>query len=398
MLGVALITGSLFSALKMPRVIGEIGSGIILGPLVLGYFFFEVYQWIFTGVLNQQRIVLIFYWLGLAFLMFTSGIKIAQNKQKGHYVAIILLVVSGTLPPLILGWFFSEMFIGQATANIIAFRLIFVIACSVTSIPVLSRIFTELGLINHSFAKNILLSAAIQDSILWFLLLIALKINENGAQVWIQIWELQGNTLIICILSIFIFFIAPKVINVFLLKFSQYVNNSWLLGLVIAIFLFSASIAGFSGINLVYSTFIIGILIGLIDSTRSRAALKSVQDVSEWFFIPIYFSLVGAQINLQEDFSFLIIFYFLAVTSLIKILSICFVMRLWQLSWCKALDYGVTMNARGGPGIVLASVAYAGGIINSNFFNALIITSLVTSLISGVWLRFRVKTILAEVK
>ena len=47
------------------------------------------------------------------------------------------------------------------------------------------------------------------------------------------------------------------------------------------------------------------------------------------------------------------------------------------------------MNTRGGPGIVLASVAYAAGIIDDRLFTAFVLASIVTSLATGVWLRWR---------
>ena len=43
---------------------------------------------------------------------------------------------------------------------------------------------------------------------------------------------------------------------------------------------------------------------------------------------------------------------------------------------------------RGGPGIVLASVAYDAGIINAAFYTTLVITAVITSQITGAWLRF----------
>ena len=46
----------------------------------------------------------------------------------------------------------------------------------------------------------------------------------------------------------------------------------------------------------------------------------------------------------------------------------------------------IAMNARGGPGIVLASTAYATGIINQTFFVSLVMLSVVTSFLAGSWL------------
>ena len=44
------------------------------------------------------------------------------------------------------------------------------------------------------------------------------------------------------------------------------------------------------------------------------------------------------------------------------------------------------MNARGGPGIVVASTAFAAGIINQPFYAVLVLLAIVTSLAAGAWL------------
>ena len=49
----------------------------------------------------------------------------------------------------------------------------------------------------------------------------------------------------------------------------------------------------------------------------------------------------------------------------------------------------MTMNARGGPGIVLATVAYAAQIINIEFFTVLILLTMLSSLLAGYWLRYQ---------
>jgi hypothetical protein len=65
------------------------------------------------------------------------------------------------------------------------------------------------------------------------------------------------------------------------------------------------------------------------------------------------------------------------------------------LPWCwvgfrglDVINIALTTNARGGPGIVLASVAYDAGIINAAFYTTLVITAVVTSQMAGAWLRF----------
>ena len=55
------------------------------------------------------------------------------------------------------------------------------------------------------------------------------------------------------------------------------------------------------------------------------------------------------------------------------------------------MNFAITMNARGGPGIVLATVAYSYDIISIEFFTVLIITTMLSSMIAGYWLRLQKK-------
>ena len=55
------------------------------------------------------------------------------------------------------------------------------------------------------------------------------------------------------------------------------------------------------------------------------------------------------------------------------------------------MNFAITMNARGGPGIVLATVAYSANIINIEFFTILILTTMLSSMIAGYYLRYQQK-------
>ena len=47
-----------------------------------------------------------------------------------------------------------------------------------------------------------------------------------------------------------------------------------------------------------------------------------------------------------------------------------------------------TTNARGGPGIVLASVAFDVGIISPEFYTTLVLAAVLTSQAAGAWLDY----------
>ena len=51
----------------------------------------------------------------------------------------------------------------------------------------------------------------------------------------------------------------------------------------------------------------------------------------------------------------------------------------------------ISVNARGGPGIVLATTAYAAGIINVEAYTALIVLAIATSVLAGSWLAWMLR-------
>lgn len=82
----------------------------------------------------------------------------------------------------------------------------------------------------------------------------------------------------------------------------------------------------------------------------------------------------------------LLVFFF--ASSAIAIFSSALAARLGGFKKLDIINIAITTNARGGPGIVLASVAHDAGIINAAFYTALVITAVVTSQVCGAWLRY----------
>ena len=111
-------------------------------------------------------------------------------------------------------------------------------------------------------------------------------------------------------------------------------------------------------------------------------------DFSFSFFVPVYFALVGIQLNLLHNFSLLRFVVFFALAFALEwIGTVLLLLVATKLKRKVIWNFGITMNARGGPGIVLATVAYNYGIINVEFFTVLILTTMLSSLIAGYWLR-----------
>ena len=113
-----------------------------------------------------------------------------------------------------------------------------------------------------------------------------------------------------------------------------------------------------------------------------------IKEFGMGFFTPIYFAVVGLKVDLVHHFDMLFFFGFLSFAVIVKTLGTVIVARAARQDWLSSINLGVAMNTRGGPGIVLATVAFDLGIINETFFSALVLIAIVTSLVAGYWLRF----------
>ncbi|MDV2687105.1 cation:proton antiporter, partial [Alkalihalophilus lindianensis] len=73
------------------------------------------------------------------------------------------LVIGATIPAFIVGWIAADLFnitpyLGTAN-NPIAMKIVIAISIAITSIPVISKIFNDLGIMHTRFAKIVVACA-----------------------------------------------------------------------------------------------------------------------------------------------------------------------------------------------------------------------------------------------
>jgi Kef-type K+ transport system membrane component KefB len=140
------------------------------------------------------------------------------------------------------------------------------------------------------------------------------------------------------------------------------------------------------GLVPLYGAFVAGIAVAVADDSLIVPHRNALESISFGFFIPIYFALIGIQLDLIHHFDPLFFLGFLTFACVAKAASVYVGARLSRESHFVSSSLAIAMNARGGPGIVLASTAYAAHIINESFFVSLVMLSVVTSLVAGSWL------------
>lgn len=384
----AFLFGTLLEKIKGPRVVGEILGGMILGGSCLYFFFPEIMSKVFLSYPEEGKVLNIFYQLGLIFLMFLSGYNTEIKVDKKNIRTISLVFVGATILPMLgsIPFFnmFQNAFIGDG-ANVNSYRMVFAIGVAITSIPVISKIFFDMGIMNTEFSNTVLTVSTFQDLCLWILLNIATKMATDGKVDLISM-------LVIVFMTIGIFVLIGAIS-----KFVKVVKHDWkpinFYTISFIVLLITCSLLYLAGINIMYSAFVVGYAVkaifGTAETTKTR--MKALENFSFSFFVPIYFALVGLRLNVIHDFNILRFLAFFGIAFGLEFVGTWFMLLFSKLKTATKLNFAITMNARGGPGIVLATVAYSYNIISLEFFTVLIITTMVSSMTAGYWLRLQKK-------
>ena len=382
----AFLFGTLMEKIKGPRVVGEILGGMILGGSCLFLLFPAVSQQVFFAYPEEGKVLNIFYQLGLIFLMFLSGYNTDIKVDKSNAKTISLVFIGATVIPMAgsIPFFslFKENFIGSIN-NEFAYCLVFAIGVAITSIPVISKIFFDMGIMNTRFSNAVLTVSTFQDLLLWILLNMATRAADSGnlnlADTVIVAVSTIGMFVIVTVISKFMNNIRIKLpVNVFF-------TLSFIALLLVSGLLYMA------GINIMYSAFLVGYIVKTImgSSEEAKTGIKYLEHFVFSFFVPIYFALVGIQLNVFHNFSILRFLAFFGIAFGLEFIGTWLFLIPGKVSNSTKFNFAITMNARGGPGIVLATVAYGSGIISIEFFTVLILTTMLSSMIAGYYLRFR---------
>jgi Kef-type K+ transport system membrane component KefB len=400
--------GRVFGLLHQPPVVGEIIGGLLMGPTVLGLFAPAFGEWMFPSSGITAGVLGAVYQIGLLLLMFLVGAELEVTAVRGKRRTVALVTVIGLIVPFTIGIFVARFLdVGQLNGphgSTVTFGLVFGIAIAVTSIPVISRILMDLGLLDTTFAHVVLTVAVLEDVVLYVILAVALGLGQAGTEDAFGLWTLTGIDAVgptaAYHVAASLFFLGAallwgtrtvRALTQGRLNLVEQQNPTAFRLLV----LFGATLACMGlGINPIFGALVAGIACSRAAADRSDEpaaatrpeAWASLKQFSMAFFIPVYFAIVGLKLDLVKDLNPVFMCWFFMLACVTKALAVWVAARLAGEDRRSANNFAVALNARGGPGIVLATVTLSAGLISEEFFTALILLSIFTSQIAGYWL------------
>jgi Kef-type K+ transport system membrane component KefB len=381
--------GFLFYEVKLPRVIGEIFGGLVLGPTFLGYFRPDAEIWVFSAFPSEGAIISVISYFGLILLMFISGFEVQRSFSRQDRKIAISFLLGATVVPFIIGvlapYVYNFAPYSGPNGNMLSLAIIVGIGVSVTSIPVISKIFIDLRIMDTRFAKIVLAIATVEDVIQFGALAIATGVGASAS---------ASLSLVVFTALVTVAFFAAALLG--LPRMIRYTIRSRFNVLIkthpsrYALFLCFSLVAAASllNVNIIFGAFLAGIAIGMMPEEVFTLAKAQIKSISLALFTPIYFAVVGLKLDLIHSLDIFFFLGFLIFSTALKGGGALAVGRLIKQKRLASLNLAIALNARGGPGIVLATVAFDLGLISETFFVALVLTAIITSLIAGFWLRY----------
>jgi Kef-type K+ transport system membrane component KefB len=394
LLSTAHLLGQLFIRLRQPRVVGEILAGVLVGPSVLGHIapglsiaMFQAGSVPDAVGLKYQAIVGFLYNLGLVLLMFASGAEAQGLFRREDRREVAWLGVMGTALPFAAAVLAAPLLpldavVGPANQRV-PLLLVIAIAVAVTSIPVISKIFHDLQILHTRFARLVLGIAVMEDILLWGVLAVATALATSGSAPSLTIAANLTAAVVYFALGLTV---LPRAVRwLTRAPWNVLARNAPVAYVVSVIFAYTA-LAAAVDVNLAFAAFLAGY--ALVRDEELKEPRAVLDRVSFAVFIPLYFAVVGYQLDVIRTFSFSMVAIVVAAACLVKLVSAGLGARLAGFPWRDSVNLSITLNARGGPGIVLASIAFDAKIINEAFYTTLVLLAVLTSQAAGAWLDY----------
>lgn len=372
----AKLFAELFNKVRLPGVLGELLAGIIIGPFALGSIP------IFDGkplVILNETVRQIGELAGVV-ILFIAGLEITPREFLRGGAASFTIGALGVIVPFFLGYYVFTIFGLEGLQSIVIAT-----ALTATSVAITVRVLTELGKMQTKEAKIILGAAIVDDILAIAVLSVVLTMVQTGnmdPNIFDIIFLILKILGIFAALLIGTLIIIPRIVN----SERLWKARGSVEGIVTASFFGASAISAAVGLSPIVGAFSVGMAVA---STKIIKRVEDYVDKLEIIFAPLFFAIIGAQVNLTGiNLDVLFLSAIIIVVAIFSKLAGCGLPALVFLrNRSKAMKVGIGMISRGEVGLIVAGIGVTSGALSSNIYTTLIIMVAITTLITPVWLK-----------
>jgi len=374
--------GLLAQRFRQPRVVGELAAGVLIGPSIAGRLFPDLVGWLFPGDAVQSALLLSIAWLGILLLLVVTGFETDLDLLRRLGRPVVGLSLGSLIIPLVmgfgLGWVMPESLWGPG-ADRLSFAAFIGVALSISALPVIAKIMTEMGLMRRNVGQLTIAAGMINDLVGWMLLGVVVGLFSAGS--------IQVGSLLITVGAIVAFLVlgvtvGQRIVDEVLRRARSAGGFASALTATIAVTLILGAITQAMGVEAVLGALVAGVILGRSRYQRHDVR-RSVEVLSSSIFAPIFFATARLYVDLavlltREGATWGLIV--LGVATVAKLAGSFLGGRLSGLSSIESLAAGIGLNARGAMEIVLATIGLSLGALNDASYAMIVLLAVATSM------------------
>lgn len=393
----ARIFGYIFEKFGLPCVLGELLSGIIIGPYLLGSLALPGFsEGIFPEHIGSNLPISPelygFSTFGLIILLFLAGLETDIKILYKYSLAGICIALSGIILSFFAGTTLSMFFLNLNFFNPVV--LFFGLISSVTSVGITARILSERRSMDSPEGVTIHLTTVINDVIVIIMLTIIIALSSSLTSIGIRDFS-WDDIIFIALKSIFILSVTTVAGLVFANRISSFLKifkNKFLITFLA--FGLALLVSGFfekAGLAMIIGAYVVGLFLSKTDISY---VIQETLHPIERLFVPIFFAVMGMKINVlnllkPEYLVFGIVFTIIAI--LTKLIGCGGISLFFNFNKTGALRIGFGMAPRGEVALIISGIGLSAGILNENSFTVIALMIILTTLFAPQFLNSMLK-------
>ena len=375
--GACKLAGLAAARLGQPAVIGEILSGILLGPSALGALAPGVAHALVPpstlpqiGVLAQ---------IGVVLYVFLAGTEVdGRMLRRNGRLALVVSHVSIALP-FLLGVLLAQVSYGRlapAGIEFLPFALFLGVSMSITALPVMARILQDVGMLRSELGTLALTCALVGDATAWCLLALVVALVVSSSMLGVLWTVLLAGTFGAGLLGL----VRPALVRVE--RTGRLPRPAVAVPMVLMAVFAAASTTEWIGVHAIFGAFLLGLVFPTGNETV-RGVRDAFQGLTGLLLLPLFFALTGLKTEiglLGTDlllWSWCLLVLVLAVAG--KLGGALLAARAAGTGWAPALQLGVLMNCRGLTELIVLGIGLQLGVLSPELFTMMVIMALVST-------------------
>lgn len=372
---VSTLLGALARRVGQPAVIGQILTGVVLGPTLLGRLpgnptgrLFPAAALPYLSVLSQVAIVT---------FMFVVGYELSLRSLRESGRTTLSVGAVALTVPMLLGagavTFVPSAFsaVGEHHVDSRSFTLFMAVTVSITALPVLAAIIRDTGIAGTRAGVVALSAAGLMDIGAWTVLAMAMPGASHGPPVWRT-----------ALLTLALVLGGLLVVRPLLNRWLDRPGGLFVPQLPLAIVLATSCAWATSelGLHAVFGGFLAGLVMPRRDGAPDADVLRAMEGATD-LLLPLFFVVTGLSLDIgaldRASVPLLGLLLLIAIAG--KTVPGYLASRLGGLERRESAVVAVLLNTRGLTELIALNVGLSAGIIHDRLFTLLVLVALVTT-------------------